>query len=213
MIRGIAFAFALLVASVPLSAATYTLEPDYTQGVFRWNHLGFSFPSAQFAQGQGTLEFDQAYPARASVTVTIPLSSLYTGVPALDEHMRSADFFDVAQYPTVTFKSRQVEKAMGHNQLRVMGDLTVHGVTKPVTLDVTLIKVGTNPRTHLPTVGFSGNATVSRSQFGLGKFVPQVADEIYIQIGAQAVESQAYSKYLKEKEAADAAEKVAEQNK
>jgi len=211
MIRPIVFASALLVASLPLAAATYTLEPDYTQGVFRWNHLGFSFPSAQFAQGQGTLDFDEAYPARASVSVTIPLSSLYTGVPALDDHMRSADFFDAAQYPTVTFKSRQVEKSMGHNQYRVMGDLTLHGVTKPVTLEVTLIKIGTNPRTHLPTVGFSGTAKVSRSQFGLGKFVPQVADDIYITIAAQGVESQAYSKYLKEKEATDAAEKVAEQ--
>jgi len=68
----------LALAALPLYAATYTLEPDYTQGVFRWNHLGFSSPAAQFAQGEGTLEFDQANPTLDSVKVTIPLSSLYT---------------------------------------------------------------------------------------------------------------------------------------
>jgi len=82
MICRIALAVFVL-ASMPLYATTYTLEPDYTQGVFRWNHLGFSSPAAQFAQGGGTLEFDQADPSKSSVTVTIPLGSLYTGVPAL----------------------------------------------------------------------------------------------------------------------------------
>ncbi len=86
MNRRITAAALLAFAALPLYAATYTLEPDYTQGVFRWNHLGFSSPAAQFAQGQGTLEFDQANPTLASVKVTIPLSSLHTGVPDLDEH-------------------------------------------------------------------------------------------------------------------------------
>src|SRR5215813_8642096 len=90
----------LPLTTMPVQATTYTLEPDYTQGVFRWNHLGFSSPAAQFAQGQGTLEFDAADPTRASVTVTIPLSTLYTGVPGLDEHFRSSDFFDTARFPT-----------------------------------------------------------------------------------------------------------------
>ena len=92
-----AYAAALALASSPLHATTYTLEPDYTQGVFRWNHLGFSSPAAQFAQGVGTLEFDQADPARSSVSVSIPLGSLYTGVAALDEDFRSTDFFDTCK--------------------------------------------------------------------------------------------------------------------
>src|SRR5579859_3223404 len=96
----LAMAAALTFASLPLQATTYTLEPDYTQGVFRWNHLGFSSPAAQFAQGQGTLEFDAADPTHSSVTVTIPLSTLYTGVPGLDDDFRSSDFFDTAKFPT-----------------------------------------------------------------------------------------------------------------
>src|SRR5215475_3746708 len=109
----------LALAAAPLYATTYTLEPDYTQGVFRWNHLGFSSPAAQFAQGQGTLEFDAADPTRSSVTVSIPLSTLYTGVPGLDDHFRSSDFFDTAKFPTATFKSTQVEQGSMKNQLKV----------------------------------------------------------------------------------------------
>jgi polyisoprenoid-binding protein YceI len=197
MIRRIVLVTLLALATVPLYATTYTLEPDYTQGVFRWNHLGFSSPAAQFAQGEGTLEFDQADPTKSSVKVTIPLSSLNTGVPALDDHFRSADFFETAKFPAATFKSTRVEKGPAADHFKVTGDLSLHGVTKPVTLDVTLTKVGANPRTSLPTVGFDATTTLKRSDFGLGKFVPQVSDEIQMRITSQAVEAKAYVEYLK----------------
>jgi len=127
MIRRIALAASLALASTPLYATTYTLEPDYTQGVFRWSHLGFSNPAAQFGQGEGTLEFDQADPTRSSVQVTIPLGSLNTGVPALDEHLRSEDFFATARFPTATFKSTKVEKGAATDQLKVTGTLLAIG--------------------------------------------------------------------------------------
>ena len=166
MIRHAALLATLAVTAAPLYATTYTLEPDYTQGVFRWNHLGFSSPAAQFAQGRGTLEFDATDPTRACVTVTIPLDTLYTGVPGLDEHFRSSDFFDTAKYPLATFKSTKVEKGAMKNQLEVRGDLTLHGTTKPVTLHVTIVRIGTNPRTSLPTVGFDGTTMLERSDSG-----------------------------------------------
>jgi polyisoprenoid-binding protein YceI len=199
---------AALLGSTLAGATTYTLEPDYTQGVFRWNHLGFSNPAAQFAQGQGTLEFDPADPTRAAVTVTIPLSTLYTGVPGLDEHFRSADFFDTAKFPTATFKSTRVAQGALKNQLVVSGDLNIHGVTQPITLEVTLIRVGTNPRTSLPTVGFEATTTLKRTEFGMGKYVPQVSDEIQIQLISQAVEAKAYAQYLEAQEAKEAAQKA-----
>jgi polyisoprenoid-binding protein YceI len=206
--RRIAILAALALTAAPLYATTYTLEPDYTQGVFRWNHLGFSSPAAQFAQGQGTLEFDAADPTHASVTVTIPLSTLYTGVAGLDEHFRSSDFFDTAKFPTATFRSTAVEKGSMKNQLKVKGDLTLHGTTKPVTLDVTIVRIGTNPRTSLPTVGFDGMTTLKRSDFGMGKYVPQVSDEIELRVISQAVEANAYAAYLKAQEAEEAAKKA-----
>jgi polyisoprenoid-binding protein YceI len=189
----------LALAAAPLNATTYTIEPDYTQGVFRWSHLGFSNPAAQVSQGQGTLEFDPANPTRASVNVTMPLSTLDTGVPALDQHLRSEDFFEVAKFPTATFRSTKVEQGASKDRLKVTGELNLHGVTKPITLDVIVLKVGSNPRTDLPTVGFEATATLKRSDFGLGAFVPQVGDEIKLQISSQAVEAKGYAEYLRKR--------------
>jgi polyisoprenoid-binding protein YceI len=181
-------------ATMPVYAATYTIEPDHAQGVFRWNHLGFSNPAAQFSQAKGTLDFDPADPTKASVEVTIPLTTLETGLPDLDEVFRSTQFFDTTAFPTASFKSNMVQKAaMGH--LRVSGDLTLHGITKPVTLDVTMVKIGKNPRNALPTIGFDATATIRRSVFNLGAYVPQVGDEIPIRLIIEAVEAQAYAKY------------------
>jgi polyisoprenoid-binding protein YceI len=193
----VSLAAALALAAMQLHAATYTLEADYTQGVFRWNHLGFSSPAAQFAQGTGSLEFDSANPAKSSVTVTIPISSLHTGVPDLDEDFRSTDFFDIAKFPTATFTSTKVEKGAAADQLKVTGDLNLHGVTKPVTLDVTVVKIGINPRSNVPTVGFDATARLKRSDFGLGKYVPQVGDEIQMHIISQAADAKAYAEYQK----------------
>ena len=183
-------------------ATTFTLEPNYTQVVLRWDHLGFSKPAAQLAQGTGTLEFDAMNPAMSSIRVTIPVTSLATGVPDLDEHLKSEDFFEVAKFPTATFVSTKVEPGMGSTKLKVSGNLTVHGVTKPLTLDVTLLKVGSNSRTGIATVGFDATATLKRSDFGLGAFVPQVSDEIRLQMTSQAADAKAYAAYL-EKEAAE----------
>jgi polyisoprenoid-binding protein YceI len=193
----LALAASFVFTSTPLRAASYTLEPDYTQGVFRWNHLGFSSPAAQFDQGTGTLEFDPSDPSKSSVQVTIPLASLNTGVPALDEDFRSTDFFDTAKFPTATFQSTKVVKGAAADHLEVTGDLSLHGVTRPVMLEVTVVKIGTNPRTNVPTVGFDATTILKRSDFGLGKYVPQVGDEIQMHIIVQAVDAAANAEYLK----------------
>src|SRR5882724_70088 len=98
------------LAATPLYATNYTLEPNYTEGVIRWNHLGFSSPTAQFSQAVGSLEFNQADPTKSSVEVAIPLANLNSGVPDLDEDLRSSRFFETAKFPTATFKSTRVEK-------------------------------------------------------------------------------------------------------
>src|SRR3984957_6604976 len=206
MTRRIVLAAALALASAPLYATTYTLQPNYTQGVFRWNHLGFSSPAAQFGQAEGTLEFDSKNPTQSTVKVAIPLTSLSTSVPELDEHLRSADFFDVAKFPTVTFTSTKVERGNGPEKLRVTGELTMHGATKPVTLDVAVTKVGINPRLNVPCVGFEATTKLKRSDFNLGKFVPLVSDEIQVHISSEVAEAKGYAEYLK---AVDAAEKAA----
>ena len=154
MIRRIALASALALVTAPAFAATYTLDPGHTQVVFSWNHFGYSNPTAQFRKIEGTLEFDAANPTKANVKVTIPLNSVNTNVEKLDEHLQAADFFDSAKYPDAVFKSTKVEKGTSENQLKVTGDLSLHGVTKPVVLDVTVAKVGEHPMRKAPAAGF-----------------------------------------------------------
>src|SRR5258708_34118136 len=117
--------------------------------------------------------------------VTIPLGSRGIGVTDLNADFRSSDFFDFAKFPTATFKSTKVEKGAAPATLKVAGYLSLHGGTKPVALDATINKIGTNPRNHVPTVGFEAMATLKRSDFGLGLYEPQVSGELQIDITAQ----------------------------
>ncbi len=173
----------LLGAAVSAQAApvTYKLDPGHTMVLFSWNHFGYSNPVADLGLGDGTLVFDEQHPAQSSVEVTLPLANLDTHVPALDKHLKEADFFDADKYPTVTFKSTKVQPLGGH-KFKVTGDLTVHGVTKPVVLDATLNKVGPHPMTKAQAIGFDATATLKRSDFGIGAYVPNVSDEIKIRI-------------------------------
>ncbi len=196
---------ALFFISAPLHAATYRIEPEYRQGIFRWNHLGFLHPAAQFSQGESTLEFDAADPTKSSVTVALPMAKVTTGVADLDEEFQSSKFFETAKFPTATFKSSKVERGAMTDQLKVSGELTLHGVTKPIMRVVTIIKVGTNSRNSLPTAGDEATAVLKRSDGGLGTFVPQVSDEIRMDINAPAVDAKAYAK----QQEAEAAEEVA----
>jgi polyisoprenoid-binding protein YceI len=173
----------LLGAAVSAQAApvTYKLDPGHTMVLFSWNHFGYSNPVADFGLGEGTLLFDEQHPAQSSVEVTLPLANLDTHVPALDKHLKEADFFDADKYPTVTFKSTKVQPLGGH-KFKVTGDLTVHGVTKPVVLDATLNKVGPHPMTKAQAIGFDATTTLKRADFGVGAYVPNVSDEITIRI-------------------------------
>ncbi len=173
----------LLGSAVAVQAApvTYKLDPGHTMVLFSWNHFGFSNPTANLGLGEGTLVYDQKNPAKSSVEVTLPLADLDTHVPALDEHLKKPDFFDADKYPVVTFKSTQVQ-ALGGNHFKVTGNLTVHGVTKPVVLSATLNKVGAHPMTQAQSIGFDATGTLNRSDFGIGAYVPNVSDKITIRI-------------------------------
>ena len=173
----------LLGAAVSAQAApvTYKLDPGHTMVLFSWNHFGYSNPTADLGLGEGTLVFDEQHPANSSVEVTLPLARLDTHVPALDEHLKKPDFLNADQYPVVTFKSTEVQP-LGGNKFKVTGNLTVHGVTKPVVLDATLNKVGPHPMTKAPSIGFDATASIKRSDFGVGAYVPNVSDDITIRI-------------------------------
>ena len=173
----------LLGAAMSAQAApvTYKLDPGHTMVLFSWSHFGFSNPVADIGIGDGTVVFDQQDPSKSSVDVTMPLSNLDTHVPALDKHLKEADFFDADKYPTITFKSTSVQ-SVGGKHYKVTGDLTVHGVTKPVVLNATLNNIGPHPMTGAQSIGFNATGTLKRSEFGLGAYVPKVSDEIQLTI-------------------------------
>jgi polyisoprenoid-binding protein YceI len=193
-LRYVALAALLATAGSAVAApVTYTLDPGHTMVLFSWNHFGFSNPTANLGQVEGTLVYDEKDPSKATVEATLPLSGHDSFVPKLDEHLKSADFLDAAKYPSVTFKSTKVVPA-GKGKLKVTGDLTVHGVTKPVTLDVSLNKVGPHPMMKVQTVGFDATTTIKRSDFGVGAYVPNVSDEIKIRITTEAHDASAEKK-------------------
>lgn len=199
MFRRLALATALTLAAAPVFATTYTLDPGHTQVVVSWNHFGYSNPTAQFGKVDGTLDYDHAAPTKASVKVTISMASINSNVVKLDEHLQAADFFDVAQYPDATFTSTKVEKGAGANKLKVTGDLTLHGVTKPVVLDVTVNKVADHPMWKAPVAGFDATTTIKRTEFGIGKYAPMVSDEIQLRITTEGVEAKAFAEATKAK--------------
>ena len=167
------------------AALTYKLDTNHTMVLASWDHFGYSHPVAYFGQADGTLVYDAAKPEASSVQVTLPLAGLDALVPDLTEHLRSPDFFDAEKYPAITFRSTKVEAA-GEGKLKVTGDLTIRDVTKPVVLDVTLNKAGEG-RNGQPKIGFDATASISRSEFGVARFVPNVSDRIELRISTEAL--------------------------
>ncbi|KAB7773371.1 YceI family protein [Xanthomonas sp. LMG 12462] len=199
----LAMALAVVVAqpatsafAAPAAAAakgvsgTYTLDPAHTDVLVQWSHFGFSNPSAHFGDVDGTLVYNAQDVSKSSVNVTLPLSGLNSFTAKFDEHLKSADFFDAAKFPTATFKSTKVTSA-GGNKLTVAGDLTIKGTTKPVVLAVTLNGAGPHPMKKVPALGFDATTTVKRSDFGLGAYVPNVSDEVKIRITTEALQAAA----------------------
>ncbi|PZU08922.1 MAG: hypothetical protein DI606_14560 [Sphingobium sp.] len=181
-----------LVAQMPTSApgtkdvakvsgGTYKVDGGHTQVVFAWDHMGFTNNAGTIAEPTGTLTLDKANPANSKVSVTFQIANLRTGVAKLDEHLLKPDFFDAAKFPTATFVSTSV-KPEGANGAEITGNLTLHGVTKPVTLDTQFYGVGPNPMTKKENIGFVATGTIKRSDFGMGAFVPLVSDAIELKV-------------------------------
>lgn len=169
------------VEAIKGQSGTYALDPTHTDVLVEWTHFGFSKPSAHFGITEGKLVYDADDVSKSSVEVTIPVTAIDTFVPKLDEHLKGADFFDAGKFPTATFKSTSVAAA-GTNKLTVTGDLTVKGITKPVTLDVTLNGAGEHPMAKKQAIGFSATGTLKRTDFGVGAYAPNVSDDVQLRI-------------------------------
>ena len=174
------------VVALPAFAApeTYKVDPDHTYPRFTYSHLGFSSQQGRFDRTTGTVTID-AQARTGAVDVTIPMDKVSTG-SELDAHLRGPDFFDTAKYPTATYRSTRVVFD-GDRPATIEGELTLHGVTRPVTLAVTSFKAGLHPMHKKGAIGASATATIKRSEFGVGKYVPLVSDELRLDITIEAV--------------------------
>lgn len=158
-----AFAF----AAVPAFASTWKNDPAHTEANFSVRHMGVSSVNGNLGPVDSTLNWDDKDPTKSNVTATIDVTKLTTRNDQRDGHLKSADFFDVEKFKTVTFKSKKFEKGAGKDQWKVTGDLTIKDITKEVVLDVTALGEQVNPFTNAKFIGFTATGKVDREDFGL----------------------------------------------
>lgn len=182
---------AALVAGLGfLSAATahpiaYDLDASHSNVGFTVDHMGFSVTEGEFHDWQGTLLFDPEAPELSSIDVSIKTASVDTDHDERDKHLRGKDFFDVDAFPTMRFKSTSMA-ATADGLYQLNGDLTLHGVTRPVSFVLTINKTGEHPRSHAQHAGFVATTSIKRSDFGITKGLPAVGDEVSIRIDIEA---------------------------
>ena len=181
---------ALILAAtvaVPALAApeTFNVEPTHTFPRFSYNHLGYSVQLSRFDKTSGKVVFDKAAKT-GSVDITIDTKSVSTGAATFNEHIQGEDFLDTAKFPTATFKSTKVVFE-GDKPARIEGNLTLKGVTKPVTLTVTSFQTMPHPMVKKDALGANAYTTVKRTDFNMGKNAPYVGDEVRIDIAIEAI--------------------------
>ncbi len=165
-----------------VTAGTYKVDTNHTQVTWSVNHLGFSMLAGQFGASGGQAVIDPARPSAAKVDVTFDVRELSVTSAPFATHLKSKDFFDVAAHPTARFVSRSV--AVRGDRAVVTGDLTIKGITRPVTLNATFVGAGPNPRSKKTNFGFRATGVINRSDFGLGMAAPAVSDRVDLQINA-----------------------------
>jgi polyisoprenoid-binding protein YceI len=162
-----------IVGSRTLSckAMTYQIDPKHSAARFKVRHMMIANVGGEFNSVSGTVDFDEAKPDQARIEASIDANSLHTGDPQRDGHIKGADFFDVAKYPTISFRSTKVTVG-GSGSYKVAGDLTLHGVTKPVTLNVDALSPEITDPWSGQRRGLTATTTFNRKEFGMGWNAP-----------------------------------------
>ncbi|WP_018077458.1 YceI family protein [Thiobacillus denitrificans] len=178
-------AFATAAQAAP---ETFVIDNSHTYPHFSYNHLGFSNQTHKFDKTSGKVVLDRAAKAGSAI-VTIDATSVNTGYKLFDEHLQDADFFDTAKYPTITFKSDKMA-FRGDQPVSLVGDLTIKGVTKQVTLDITHFKCQPHPMLKVEACGANATTQIKRTDFNMGKNAPYVSDEVTLTLAIEAVKEQ-----------------------
>jgi polyisoprenoid-binding protein YceI len=183
-------AIAALLAAIPAAAETetFTVDPRHTFPTYEVGHSGYSFQRGRFNKTSGRITLDTAAKT-GSAEITIDTASVSTGVEKLEEHLRSEDFFNAAKNPTLTFKSTSFTFD-GDKPRKSSGELTMAGVTRPVTFEVTYFNCGIHPMTKRKICGADMSATVKRSDFGMKYGLPALSDDVLLRVNVEAIKDQ-----------------------
>jgi polyisoprenoid-binding protein YceI len=174
----------LLVASLPAQAAeTYQADTVHSSVVFRVKHMNTSYAYGRFNDISGTFSLDKETPSQSKLDFVVKAASIDTASPKRDQHLKGPDFFNVVQYPTVSFKSKNVT-ASGEG-FDVTGDLTLHGTTKPVTVQVVPTGSGSGPMGKI--AGMETTFTIKRSDYGMKGMIPMLGDDVRITVSVEGV--------------------------
>ena len=174
----------LSAASASTAADPHQLDKTHADLLFSISHAGFTEKHGFFCDLDATLQYDVEHPEKSQVAVTVKMDSIDTGSAQRDSELRSDKFFEVAKYPEMRFVSTKVTPGP-KDSLRIEGDLTLHGVTKPFTLHARLNKSAANPFDKKPTLGFSASGSLKRTDFGISTYVPIIGDVVAITIDAE----------------------------
>lgn len=178
---------ALTRAPAEVQAGAYALDSDHGKITWSVSHLGFSTYKGQFVNVDADLTLDPANPSAATLTATIPLTEVDSNSDGLDAHLQTADFFDTANHPVATYVSRSVTvDPTAPDRATVVGDLTLRGVTRPVTMTVRFNQAGPSMGGAY-RAGFDGEATIKRSDFGINYALPVLGDEVSLHIEGEFI--------------------------
>ncbi len=170
-----------------LAADSYTIDPNHTFPHFSINHLGFSTMQGRFDKTSGNVTLDRAA-KNGSVEIAIETASISTGYVKRDEHLKSPDFFNAAEFPNITYKSTSVH-FKGDTPSSVDGNLTISGVTKPVTLTIDAFNCGANPMNKKDECGAAASAQIKRSNFGVKYGLPAIGDDVRLVFEIEALKN------------------------
>lgn len=164
-----------------VKAGRYRIEGAHTQVGFSVSHFGFTNYSGLFAGARGNLQLDPTHPAASRLEVDIPVDSIVTTIPKLTDLLKGDQWFDATKYPDANFRSTDI--AFGSKgEITINGNLTLHGITKPITLHAHLMGAGVNPLNKQYTVGFEARGAIKRTDFGVSLYAPALGDEVELKI-------------------------------
>lgn len=181
------FGTLLLGLPLPVAADVYNVDGMHSMPSFTFKHLHLSSFRGRFEKTAGIVEFDPVQHS-GSADIVISIDSVSTGVSMLDQFLKSAKFFDSARFPTATFKSYSF-KFSGEQLVSVSGDLSLHGITKPVVLEIVYLSCREHPLLNIPSCGADAVVTIKRSEFGLDAFIGNDSDEVRVDISVEALKA------------------------